>query len=217
MELIKVYQGNLVSARELYAFFESRERFSRWFTRMKEYGFTEGVDYFEHATKADNNRAITDYLLKLNTAKEISMLQRSEKGQKARQYFIQCEEALKKITDNKRLEAFLKLEATKEKLKQWILDVGLDESKYFTIDQSGNITLFGEYVPDNELGLLGTKGRDFATEVTNELVRKNDITAFEEMKKLNINNHEQIKDMLKDSGIDTTKLKREKPIKKLDK
>ena len=69
MELIKVYQGNLVSARELYAFFESRERFSRWFTRMKEYGFTEGVDYFEHATKADNNRAITDYLLKLNTAK----------------------------------------------------------------------------------------------------------------------------------------------------
>ena len=217
MELIKLYQGNLVSARELYSFFESRERFSRWFARMKEYGFTEDIDYFEHATKADNNRSITDYLLKLNTAKEISMLQRSEKGREARQYFIRCEEALKKLAANKRLEAFLKLEVTKEKLKKWILDTGLDESKYITIDQAGNITLFGEYVPDNELGILGTKGRDFATEVTNELVRKNNVTEFEDMKNLNISNHEQIKDMLKESGIDSTKLNREKPIKKLDK
>jgi len=217
MELIKLYQGNLVSARELYSFFESRERFSRWFARMKEYGFTEDIDYFEHATKADNNRSITDYLLKLNTAKEISMLQRSEKGREARQYFIRCEEALKKLAANKRLEAFLKLEVTKEKLKKWILDTGLDESKYITIDQAGNITLFGEYVPDNELGILGTKGRDFATEVTNELVRKNNVTAFEDMKNLNISNHEQIKDMLRESGIDSTKLNREKPIKKLDK
>ena len=215
MELIKIYQGNLISARELHTFFSSKERFSKWFNRMAEYGFVENTDYFKYKTKAANNKTIDDYLLKLSAAKEISMLQRSNKGREARLYFIKCEETLKELVTNKRVEAFLKLQATKDKLREWVLSCGLDELKYIIIDKAGNATLFGEYIPDNELGLLGAKGRDFATEVTNELAQKQEIKDFETLKKTNISNHAQIKDMLKESGIDSKNLNREKPIKGL--
>lgn len=36
---------------------------------------------------------VTDHLLKLDAAKEISMIQRNDKGKQARQYFLQIEKA----------------------------------------------------------------------------------------------------------------------------
>lgn len=51
------------------------------------------------------------------------MLQRSEKEKEARKYFIQCEETLQVLKNNKRFEVFLKLEATKEQLKQNVLAI----------------------------------------------------------------------------------------------
>ncbi|MEM1136802.1 MAG: antA/AntB antirepressor family protein [Bacteroidota bacterium] len=218
MELIKIYQGNVISARELHEFLEVKTVFADWIKRMLDYGFEENKEFFSNLGKTSQKggRPQKEYFLTIGTAKEISMLQRNEKGRKARKYFIQCEEKLVQLAQNKRIEAFLKLKATKDKLREWVLSCGLDESKYIIIDKVGNITLFGEYVPDNELGLLGTKGRDFATEVTNELAQKHEIKDFEQLKKTNINNHSQIKDMLQESGIDATKLERENPIKGLD-
>ena len=81
-----------VSARELYKFLDVSERFSNWFERQLQYGFAENVDYVgckEFNTLA--NQELIDYALTLDCAKEISMIQRSEKGKIARQYFIECE------------------------------------------------------------------------------------------------------------------------------
>jgi phage antirepressor protein len=47
--------------------------------------------------------ALEDYALTLNCAKEISMIQRSEKGKIARQYFIECEKQLKEVMTKKEL------------------------------------------------------------------------------------------------------------------
>lgn len=59
---------------------------------MVGYGFEEGVDYTPYQKVHPlNNQEITDHVLKIDMAKEISMLQRSEKGKQARQYFIQVE------------------------------------------------------------------------------------------------------------------------------
>lgn len=82
----------VVSARDLYQALEVTDRFGRWFERMLAYGFEEDVDYLGREifhTQAKKN--IQDYILKLDMAKEIAMLQRNEKSKQVRQYFIQVE------------------------------------------------------------------------------------------------------------------------------
>jgi phage anti-repressor protein len=85
----------VVSARELFEFLEVKERFSRFMERNLEYGFQENVDYtLYQMVHPSNLQEVNDYALTLDCAKEISMIQRSEKGRQARQYFIECEKQL---------------------------------------------------------------------------------------------------------------------------
>jgi anti-repressor protein len=64
---------------------------------MAEYGFVENQDYIMLAQKRVTNNPknpeteYTDHIIKLDMAKEIAMIQRSEKGKTARQYFLQIE------------------------------------------------------------------------------------------------------------------------------
>lgn len=103
-ELIKVTtneQGQkLVSARELHDVLVTsegkQERFSQWFKRHLQYGFEENVDYVgcKKIYTANQHGAIgelDDYAMTISMAKELAMLQKSEKGRKVRQYFIECE------------------------------------------------------------------------------------------------------------------------------
>ncbi|ARF69487.1 phage antirepressor Ant [Paenibacillus larvae subsp. pulvifaciens] len=89
-------QGNLlVSGRDLHEFLESNERYSKWFARMTEYGFVENVDFTtgQKSTVVNNGavRILDDHYLTINMAKEISMIQRNDKGKQARQYFLDLE------------------------------------------------------------------------------------------------------------------------------
>ena len=101
-ELIKIEVKDgqqLASGRELHKFLEIGTEYMKWFSRMIAYGFIENVDFIvivkndEDDTAFGGIRKSTDHLIKLNMAKEISMLQRNEKGKEARTYFIKCEEA----------------------------------------------------------------------------------------------------------------------------
>ena len=101
-ELIKVTKDNngnsVVSGRELHEFLEVKTPYKDWFPRMVEYGFTENVDFISLAQKCakpNGGRPKTDHALTLDMAKEISMIQRTEKGKQARQYFIEVEKAYK--------------------------------------------------------------------------------------------------------------------------
>ena len=94
--LIKVTYENerpTVMGRELHEFLESNTQYTKWFDRIKEYGFYENVDYLairqKRRTAQGNETTYTDHQLTIEMAKEISMLQRNEKGKQARQYFIQ--------------------------------------------------------------------------------------------------------------------------------
>lgn len=87
-----------VSGRQLHEVLGIETRYSDWFPRMCEYGFTEGVDFnsliFEQVQLEGNRevkRSLQDHLIKIDMAKEICMIQRSDKGKQARQYFIQIE------------------------------------------------------------------------------------------------------------------------------
>ena len=100
-ELIKITENDkgtkLVSARELYNFLEIKTDFSEWCRRMFEYGFEQEKDFTPILGKSTGGRPSIDYAMTLDTSKEISMLQRSEKGKEARQYFIACERKLKNV------------------------------------------------------------------------------------------------------------------------
>lgn len=102
-ELIKVNYENVdcptVSGRELWEALEVKTAYKDWFPRMCEYGFSEGADFnplnFEQVRTEGNRqvtREITDHQLTIPMAKELCMLQRTEKGKFWRQYFINVEE-----------------------------------------------------------------------------------------------------------------------------
>ena len=100
-ELIKITKddnGNsVVSGRELHEFLGVTERYSSWFSRMTKYGFEENVDYLGcKVFNALAKQELQDHALTLDMAKEISMIQRTEKGKQARQYFIDVEKEYKK-------------------------------------------------------------------------------------------------------------------------
>lgn len=102
-ELIKITQdeqGNsVVSGRDLHEFLEVNTQYTKWFDRMVEYGFTENKDFVaisqKRLTAQGNETTYTDHALTMDMAKEISMIQRTEKGKQARQYFIEVEKAFK--------------------------------------------------------------------------------------------------------------------------
>lgn len=99
-ELVKVKQddnGNVVvGGRDLHEFLEVVTPYDKWFPRMCEYGFSEGTDFSTFLSESTGGRPRTDHVLTLDMAKEISMIQRTEKGKQARQYFIQVEKAYRK-------------------------------------------------------------------------------------------------------------------------
>ncbi|MCE0510888.1 antA/AntB antirepressor family protein [Microbacterium sp. KKR3/1] len=89
-----------VSGRELHAFLEVGARYSDWFPRMLAYGFAEGEDYAlisEYVRSEERGRdyAQADHVLTLDMAKELAMIQRTDKGKQARQYFIEVEKRVK--------------------------------------------------------------------------------------------------------------------------
>lgn len=81
----------VVSGRQLHEALGVKTAYKDWFPRMTEYGFTEGEDFSSFLSKSTGGRPSQDHVIKLDMAKEIAMIQRTERGKKVRQYFIQVE------------------------------------------------------------------------------------------------------------------------------
>lgn len=84
----------LVSGRELHDYLEVKTRYNDWFADMLSFGFNENVDFTsftEKRVKPQGGRPSMDHAMTLDMAKEISMIQRTDKGKEARQYFIEVE------------------------------------------------------------------------------------------------------------------------------
>nr|DAV29070.1 MAG TPA: KilAC domain protein [Caudoviricetes sp.] len=80
-----------VAGRELHEFLGVGTPYDKWFPRMTEYGFTEGRDFSTFLSESTGGRPSTNHLLTIDMAKEIAMIQRTDRGKQARQYFIQVE------------------------------------------------------------------------------------------------------------------------------
>ena len=82
-----------VLGRELHAALGVATRYNDWFERMREYGFVDGTDFYSFLSESIGGRPAVEHKLSIAMAKELCMLQRSEKGRQFRQYLIRVEEA----------------------------------------------------------------------------------------------------------------------------
>ena len=100
MELINITQTqfndseiNSVNARELHATLKVKKDFSDWIKQQLMIGrknsvYVENVDYLKNHLKGVRS---IEYILSLDTAKRLSMLSKTKKGNEVRQYFIEAE------------------------------------------------------------------------------------------------------------------------------
>ena len=167
-ELIRIVEtdkGSVVSAKELRAYLQVKTDLVIWCKRMFEYGFEEGRDYT--AIKSENpvnqQVGIIDYALTVETAKEISMLQRTVKGKEAREYFLECEKRarnpLANISKKEALRMALAAEEEKELLQ---LEVSKKEE---IIKENAPKVVFADSVMGSSNSILV---REFAKLISND-------------------------------------------------
>lgn len=152
-ELIKITKkdGNdVISARELHEFLEIGNDFTTWCKRMFDYGFSEGIDYSFLKNGEQDNQVVmnpkpkTDYALTLDCAKEIAMIQRTDKGKQARIYFIECEKKLKEVSKPlSQIDIIIQsAQLIKEfEEKQKVLEIKIDstEQRLLAIEQNPHV------------------------------------------------------------------------------
>ena len=98
IENIVRIDGDMVDGRSLHEWLQVETPYQIWFPRMCEYGFEENKDFctFLYKTPSDiGGRPSVNHNLSMDMAKEISMIQRTERGKQARQYFLECEKMAK--------------------------------------------------------------------------------------------------------------------------
>lgn len=163
-ELIKIAKnGNgesVVSARELHCFLEVKTESMLWISRMLDYGFVENQDFTRLKSENPINKQviITDVALTLDCAKEVSMLQRSNKGKEARQYFIAREKQAIELQKQKlpqdylsALKALVQSEEQKQLAEVKVKELTPKAESYDTFIDSSSLQGFKEVA--NVLGL----------------------------------------------------------------
>jgi len=101
-DLIKITKSNIngadvnsVNAREIHVYLEVKTSFSHWIKRaIEKYDFEDGID-FVRIDKPQNNQK--DYIVTIDMAKELSMLENNPKGKETRKYFISIEKQFHKV------------------------------------------------------------------------------------------------------------------------
>ena len=155
-QLIPVFNGTisneatlLCNARDLHTFLGVGKVFAAWITsRIAEYGFTENQDYIllsktgkqSLGVRGGHNRK--DYHLTLDTAKELAMVERNEKGRQIRRYFIECEKKLRQDTAK-----------TENSIRNYLLSVQGDNVSVRPLSPNTLIT-----EPDNIVDALRKRG-----------------------------------------------------------
>lgn len=100
--LIKVYETDkgekVVQAKELHKGLESNTKFYDWIKRrIEECDAIDGEDFNSFLSQSNGGRPSTEYILTLDTAKEMAMLERNEKGKEYRRYLIEVEKRFKQV------------------------------------------------------------------------------------------------------------------------
>lgn len=173
---------NSVNAREIWEYVESKKDFSNWVkSRLKDLGAVENEDYIRLAQKVEaNNATKIEYIVTLDIAKHLAMMERNAKGREVRQYFIDYEkntpiipkkeltpmemiaEMAQKLVEVERNEKrVIALEARANRLENNIRRT-LKDTNHFTI--IGYANLKGINLDGFHTGVLGRKATKLSKE-----------------------------------------------------
>lgn len=99
-EIVPVYKTDkgeyVVSGTELHRILGVRSRYCDWIkNRLNDCDATEDEEFQVFTKKIVKGRPTLEYIIKLDTAKEMAMLERNEKGKQVRRYFIEVEKKYK--------------------------------------------------------------------------------------------------------------------------
>lgn len=99
-ELVPVYETStgekVVYGSELHEALDVKSRYREWINRrLSEIDAAENEDFEAAEFSAPSGQTKKDHIIKLDTAKEMAMLERNEKGKQVRRYFIQIEKKYK--------------------------------------------------------------------------------------------------------------------------
>jgi anti-repressor protein len=132
-----------VDARELWKFLEVETRFNDWISkRVSEYDFCESKDFYSFLSKTINGgRPSKEYSITIDMAKELSMVERNEKGKEARKYFIECEKRLKQKDITHVPQTFAEaLQLAADQAKQ------IEDQKTILIEQAPKVEFVEKFV-----------------------------------------------------------------------
>lgn len=84
---------NSVNARDIHEYLEIKTQFSTWIQRaIEKYDFIQDNDYsILNIANSNGGRDIVEYIVDLDMAKELAMLENNPKGKETRKYFIAAE------------------------------------------------------------------------------------------------------------------------------
>jgi phage anti-repressor protein len=195
-ELIKITEKDgkqVVSARELHEFLikdakggQIGEQFNHWIERKLEYGYTQNEDYItiqydylgnQISSQSENQHVRVhkrDYILTMDTAKEMAMTQNNDKGKQARKYFIECEKIAKDLQEinhkpmnELEMISFMALKLNNQKIEQerqsamiTVLTAKVDamQQDYFSVQGYANLHKIKiDHATCNKLGRRASK------------------------------------------------------------
>jgi len=87
--MIKINENNFADAREIYNFIGVKSRFNDWFKNSIDFiGAKQGKDFYQKISKSSGGRPSIEYEISLDCAKELCLVQRTEKSKELRQWLI---------------------------------------------------------------------------------------------------------------------------------
>lgn len=88
-----------VDARDLHAFLKVKSRFNDWINhRIRDFKFVENVDFVSFTKKVKKptgGRPAIEIHVTIEMAKQLCMIERTDRGREARLYFLECEKVAK--------------------------------------------------------------------------------------------------------------------------
>lgn len=150
-ELVPVYETStgekVVYGTELHAALDVKSRFNDWVrNRVADCEAVENEDYETFTKNLVSGGQAKEYIIKLDIAKEMAMLERNEKGKQVRKYFIAIEKKYKAVPKppvtpmnlSPQLQLLINME-----LKQKEQDAAISELKEKTDKLEYDIPLYG--------------------------------------------------------------------------
>lgn len=101
---LQIDDDGFTTARKLYEWLElDQSHYSRWCkTNILENPFAEnGVDYSPYGASKGKGNFAEDYKISADFAKKLSVMQKTERGEQARVYFLGCEKVLVKLAEQR--------------------------------------------------------------------------------------------------------------------